>query len=63
MSALGQKRTLRLVRLMSALPPKADMVLHQLEGSTVKWSRAGNVQACYHCERPMTTLQYVMVTR
>ena len=26
MSALGQKRTLRLVSLMSALPPKADMV-------------------------------------
>jgi hypothetical protein len=25
MSALGQKRTLRLVRLMSALPPKADI--------------------------------------
>jgi hypothetical protein len=24
MSALGQKRTLRRVRLMSALPPKAD---------------------------------------
>jgi hypothetical protein len=26
MSALGQKRTLRLVHLMSALPPKADIV-------------------------------------
>jgi hypothetical protein len=25
MSALGQKRTLKLVRLMSALPPKADI--------------------------------------
>jgi hypothetical protein len=25
MSALGQKRTLRLVRLMSVLPPKADI--------------------------------------
>ena len=25
MSALGQKRTLRSVRLMSALPPKADI--------------------------------------
>jgi hypothetical protein len=25
MSALGQKQTLRLVRLTSALPPKADM--------------------------------------
>jgi hypothetical protein len=25
MSALGQKRTLRLVGLMSALPPKADI--------------------------------------
>ena len=25
MSALGHKRTLRLVRAMSALPPKADM--------------------------------------
>jgi hypothetical protein len=25
MSALGQKRTLRLVRLMSAIPPKADI--------------------------------------
>jgi hypothetical protein len=25
MSALGQKQTLRLVRLMSALPPKADI--------------------------------------
>jgi hypothetical protein len=28
MSALGQTRTLRLVRLMSALPPKADIVQH-----------------------------------
>jgi hypothetical protein len=26
LSALGHKRTLRLVRLMSALPPKADIV-------------------------------------
>ena len=25
MSAMGQKRTLRLVRLKSALPPKADI--------------------------------------
>ena len=30
MSALGQKRTLRLVRLMSALPPKADIAGRQL---------------------------------
>jgi hypothetical protein len=28
MSALGHKRTLRLVRLMSALPSKADIVQH-----------------------------------
>jgi hypothetical protein len=28
MSALGQKRTLRPVRRMSALPPKADIVQH-----------------------------------
>jgi hypothetical protein len=28
MSALGQKRTLRLVRLMSALPLKADIAQH-----------------------------------
>jgi hypothetical protein len=28
MSVLGQKRTLRLVRLMSALPPKADIDEH-----------------------------------
>jgi hypothetical protein len=27
MSALGQKQTLRLARLMSALPPKADIQL------------------------------------
>jgi hypothetical protein len=27
-SALGQKQTLRRVRLMSALPPKADMDQH-----------------------------------
>jgi hypothetical protein len=31
MSALGQKRTLKLVRLISALPPKADIV--QLGGN------------------------------
>jgi hypothetical protein len=29
MSAMGQKRTLRHVGLMSALPPKADMVVHE----------------------------------
>ena len=28
MSALGQKQTLAHLRLMSALPPKADMVQH-----------------------------------
>ena len=28
MSALGQKRTLRYVRAMSALPPKADIGRH-----------------------------------
>jgi hypothetical protein len=28
MSALGQKRTLEDVQLMSALPPKADITLH-----------------------------------
>jgi hypothetical protein len=31
MSALGQKRTLRLVSLMSALPPKADIAGRQLD--------------------------------
>jgi hypothetical protein len=29
MSALGQKRTFQQVRVMSALPPKADMVQHR----------------------------------
>jgi hypothetical protein len=29
MSALGQKQTLAPFRVMSALPPKADMVLHR----------------------------------
>jgi hypothetical protein len=31
MSALGQKQTLRLVGLMSALPPKADIAEHSLD--------------------------------
>ena len=31
MSALGQKQTLAKVRLMSALPPKADIALHRSE--------------------------------
>ena len=31
MSALGQKRTFRNVRAMSALPPKADIALHRSE--------------------------------
>ena len=31
MSALGQKRTLEHVRVMSALPPKADIALHRSE--------------------------------
>ena len=34
MSALGQKQTLRRIRAMSALPPKADMVQH---GSDVRF--------------------------
>jgi hypothetical protein len=32
MSAMGQKRTLRRARAMSALPPKADIAWRQLDG-------------------------------
>jgi hypothetical protein len=35
MSALGQKQTSRLVRVMSALPPKADMETRQSKSSLV----------------------------
>ena len=34
-SALGHKRTLQRILLMSALPPKADMVQHDREGRFV----------------------------
>ena len=39
MSALGQKRTFQQVRVMSALPPKADMVQHRflIGGSKELW--------------------------
>jgi hypothetical protein len=46
MSALGQKQTLRLVRLMSALPPKADIAERQLDVRFVPKADMG-----WRCER------------
>ena len=48
MSALGQKQTLRLVRLMSALPPKADVALGPRDARSTPRKRrsgVGSVQA------------------
>src|SRR5262245_28627341 len=42
MSALGQKRTLRLLERMSALPPKADMDRH---GRDVRFVPIANIDA------------------
>jgi hypothetical protein len=42
MSALGQKRTLRLVRLMSALPPKADIAGRPLDVCFVPQAAVSN---------------------
>jgi hypothetical protein len=48
MSGLDQKQTLRLVRLMSALPPKADMVQHDRD---VCFVPKADIQAAigYYC--------------
>jgi hypothetical protein len=43
MSALGQKRTLRLVRLMSALPPKADI---RRRGVNVRFVPKADIPGC-----------------
>jgi len=54
MSALGQKQTLRRVRLMSALPPKADM---DQQGCDVRFVPKADIRSpsadvrfrlCYH---------------
>jgi hypothetical protein len=48
MSALGQKRTFRSVRLMSALPPKADIGQRD---SDVRFVPKADIQAAfgYYC--------------
>jgi hypothetical protein len=44
MSALGQKQTLAHVRIMSALPPKADIALHRSECPLCAKSRQSATQ-------------------
>jgi hypothetical protein len=44
MSALGQKRTSERVRLMSALPPKADMAQHGRDVRFVPEAEVGNLK-------------------
>src|SRR6516162_7529395 len=62
MSALGQKRTLQSVRIMSALPPKADIVgsgrerscgANKADGSDPAFGYVTDLIAC-HCRKIIT---------
>jgi hypothetical protein len=44
MSALGQKRTSPYVRVMSALPPKADMAQRGRDKTQTLWCVAGEAE-------------------